>query len=67
MFGFAHLYQGALGTLVTAAIGAALGYVYIVTGSLALPMLLHVAIDVSAMVTAYFVLRPEPGEAPQPG
>ncbi|HEY5711395.1 MAG TPA: CPBP family intramembrane glutamic endopeptidase [Allosphingosinicella sp.] len=67
MFGFAHLYQGVLGTLVTAAIGAGLGYVYVVTGSLALPMLLHVAIDVSAMVTAYFVLRPEPGEAPQPG
>jgi membrane protease YdiL (CAAX protease family) len=63
MFGFAHLYQGALGTLVTGAIGAALGYVYVETGSLALPMLLHVVIDVSAMVTAFLVLRPPPGPA----
>ena len=66
LFGIAHAYQGWVGTLVTAAIGAALGYVYIATQSLALPMLLHVAIDVSAMVTAYFALRPEPGEAAQP-
>lgn len=57
IFGLAHLYQGWIGTLLTAAIGAGLGYVYIVTGSLAPVMLLHVAIDMSAMATAFFVLR----------
>jgi uncharacterized protein len=32
---------------------------YLSTGSLLLPMLLHALIDVSSMVTAYLVLKPE--------
>ena len=58
LFGLAHLYQGAAGTLVTALLGLAFGFLYVETGSLALPILLHAAVDISAMVTAWLVLRP---------
>ena len=63
IFGIAHAYQGWLGTIMTGLIGAVLGWIYLQTGSLALPMLLHVALDISAMVTAYIVLRPRNGAA----
>lgn len=63
LFGFAHFYQGRLGTLVTTGLGAALGWLYIETGSLVLPMILHAAVDISAMLTAFVVLR---AGAPKP-
>jgi membrane protease YdiL (CAAX protease family) len=58
LFGLAHLYQGAAGTLVTALLGFAFGYLFVETGSLVLPILLHAAVDISTMVTAWIVLRP---------
>jgi membrane protease YdiL (CAAX protease family) len=58
LFGLAHLYQGAAGTIVTAFLGLAFGFIYVETGSLALPIALHAAVDISAMVTAWIVLRP---------
>lgn len=58
LFGIAHLYQGAAGVLMTAFLGLAFGFIYVETGSLALPILLHAAVDLSAMVTAWLVLRP---------
>jgi membrane protease YdiL (CAAX protease family) len=58
IFGFAHLYQGVVGVMATTALGAIFAVIYLSTGSLLLPMLLHTLIDVSAMVTAYLVLRP---------
>ena len=58
LFGIAHLYQGATGVLVTGLLGLGFGYIYVETGSLALPMALHAAVDISAMVTAWIVLRP---------
>ena len=63
LFGFAHFYQGKLGTLVTALLGALFGWLYVETGSLLLPILLHAAVDLSAMVTAWIVLRPRPAGA----
>lgn len=57
LFGFAHIYQGRLGVLATTALGAGLGWIFVQTGSLLLPILLHVAVDVSAMITAWIVLR----------
>ena len=60
LFGFAHFYQGRLGTLVTTLLGGALGWLYLETGSLLLPMILHAAVDISAMLTAYIVLRASP-------
>jgi membrane protease YdiL (CAAX protease family) len=58
LFGIAHLYQGVTGILVTALLGLGFGYIYVETGSLALPIALHAAVDISAMVTAWIVLRP---------
>lgn len=60
LFGFAHFYQGRLGMLTTTLLGAAFGWIYVETGSLLLPVLLHAAVDLSAMVTAWIVLRPRP-------
>ena len=59
LFGAAHLYQGLVGVMATAALGAVFAVMYLSTGSLLLPMLLHTLIDVSSMVTAYLVLKPE--------
>jgi CAAX protease family protein len=65
LFGLAHLYQGKWGVPTTALLGALFGWVYIETGSLILPMLLHAALDISAMVTAWIVLRREPPPPPR--
>lgn len=51
-FGWAHLYQGAGGVLSTALIGVLLTALYLATGSLLVPMLVHVAIDLLAMLRA---------------
>ena len=44
-FGLAHAYQGAAGMLTTGVLGGVLAAVYLATGSLLLPVLLHAAID----------------------
>jgi len=44
-FGLAHAYQGLAGVLTTGVFGALLAGVYLSTGSLLLPVLLHAAID----------------------
>jgi len=66
LFGLAHSYQGIRGVLLTGLIGALFGWVYLETGSLLLPMLLHAALDISSMVTAWLVLRHEPEQAAEP-
>ena len=48
-FGWAHLYQGWTGMLATGIFGALLAGLYIASGSLLLPMLLHVLIDLRAL------------------
>jgi membrane protease YdiL (CAAX protease family) len=63
LFGFAHLYQGKAGVLVTAILGALFGWLYLQTGSLLLPILLHAALDLSQMTSAWLVLRREPSTA----
>lgn len=63
LFGLAHLYQGRLGVLVTAVLGALFGWIYLETGSLLLPILLHAALDLSQMTSAWLVLREEPKDA----
>ena len=50
VFGWAHLYQGWSGVLVTAILGAILGGVYIGTGSLLLPIVLHALVDLRALL-----------------
>jgi membrane protease YdiL (CAAX protease family) len=44
-FGLAHAYQGASGMLTTGVLGGVLAGVYVATGSLLLPVLLHAVID----------------------
>jgi membrane protease YdiL (CAAX protease family) len=44
-FGLAHAYQGTSGMLTTGVLGGVLAAVYLSTGSLLLPVLLHAAID----------------------
>jgi membrane protease YdiL (CAAX protease family) len=56
VFGLAHAYQGVRGVLTTGAVGAFLGGVYLVSGSLLMPALIHALMDLHAgelMYTAY--------------
>lgn len=58
LFGLAHAYQGPAGMVVTGIIGVALTGMYLATGSLLVPMIVHVLIDLrSAFV------RPAPSPA----
>ena len=50
LFGLAHWYQGRLGMLATGALGAVLTQLYLTTGSLLLPMVLHVLIDLRLLL-----------------
>lgn len=63
LFGLAHTYQGFWGVIVTGLLGALFGWIYIETGSLLLPILLHAVLDISSMTTAWLVLRQEPEPA----
>jgi uncharacterized protein len=46
LFGLGHVYQGVLGVVGTAYVGAVLAGLYVASGSLLLPIILHVLIDV---------------------
>lgn len=50
IFTFAHLYQGPKNMLLVALIGFVLTYLYLSTGSLFLPILVHVLIDLRALL-----------------
>jgi membrane protease YdiL (CAAX protease family) len=52
-FGLAHAYQGVAGVLTTGVLGGVMAALYLQTGSLLLPVLLHAAIDLR------FLLVPE--------
>lgn len=60
LFGAAHWYQGRAGMLATGVTGAVLTMVYLGTGSLLVPMILHTLIDLRAL------LLPAPATAPEP-
>ncbi len=49
-FGLVHAYQGYKGVLATTALGALLTWMYLSSGSLLRPMLLHAATDVVALI-----------------
>jgi membrane protease YdiL (CAAX protease family) len=44
-FGLVHFYQGATGMIVTAIAGILFTFLYVQSGSLLLPILLHILID----------------------
>jgi membrane protease YdiL (CAAX protease family) len=58
LFGLAHWYQGWLGVLTTGVVGAAFTQLYLSTGSLLLPMVLHVLVDLRLLL-----VRPAPAPA----
>lgn len=51
LFGLGHIYQGSNNALRIAAIGIAIGALYLVTGSLWVPIVLHILADVMQGVT----------------
>ena len=57
-FGLLHLYQGIVGVLATFVVGLLLSVVYIVTGSLLVPIVLHTLIDLRPL-TLPSALKPE--------
>jgi membrane protease YdiL (CAAX protease family) len=59
LFGVAHLYQGLRGILLTGAIGVFMSGIYLVSGSLYLPMIIHAAVDLSSGRAGYDALRAE--------
>ena len=59
IFGVHHLYQGASGAAGTAIIGILFGLLFLLTGNLLLPIVLHGAMDLRLLV----VLRP-PADTP---
>jgi uncharacterized protein len=49
VFGLAHAYQGAIGLTTSLLIGIALGALYVVTGSLIAPIIVHALVDLRAI------------------
>ena len=66
LFGVLHLYQGPAGIVRTGAIGIAMAVLYVGTGSLLWPMILHGAIDLNGGAVGRRVLRNEPRGQPVP-
>jgi membrane protease YdiL (CAAX protease family) len=55
-FGLAHAYQGVAGIVTTAVLGGVLALLYLDTGSLLVPVLLHAAIDLRFLLVPASVL-----------
>jgi membrane protease YdiL (CAAX protease family) len=57
IFGLGHGYQGPGGVAKTAGVGLLFGAIYVATGSLLWPMILHALLDVQGGTIAFSVLR----------
>jgi membrane protease YdiL (CAAX protease family) len=65
LFGVVHLYQGRWGVIATALVGSLLGWLYLATLSIVLPVVLHVLLDLRGLVwipasSAPVSMAPEP-------
>jgi membrane protease YdiL (CAAX protease family) len=60
IFGLGHAYQGVAGIVKTGVAGLLFAGVYVATGSLLAPMLLHAVTDAVSGIAAYLALRPVP-------
>ena len=58
VFSLAHAYQGPQGIVVTLVLGVALGALYVLSGSLLAPVLLHCLIDLRAIALGRAVAQP---------
>ncbi|MEV1168877.1 CPBP family intramembrane glutamic endopeptidase [Nonomuraea sp. NPDC049784] len=66
-FAFAHLYQGVQGMLRTGVIGVVLAIIYLSSGSLFVPIVLHLWLDLmSLVVVPWLVLRSSRRTTPMP-
>lgn len=59
VFGLIHAYQGVSGMLRSAAIGLVLASIFVATGSLLVPIALHIFIDVYSGALSWIALREE--------
>lgn len=59
IFGLCHIYQGTLAVLTTGAFGAAMAILYLFSGSLLLPIIVHALLDLRILL----LHRPERGRA----
>ena len=57
IFGLVHLYQGWKGVIATGAMGAFMSFIYILSGSLWLVVLIHVLIDLNGLFLRPFLAR----------
>ncbi|MGI8691688.1 MAG: CPBP family intramembrane glutamic endopeptidase [Geodermatophilaceae bacterium] len=62
VFGLAHFYQGITGIITTSVLGAVLAFLYVGTGTVLVPMLVHAAIDLRILWVPVSVL-PREGQA----
>jgi membrane protease YdiL (CAAX protease family) len=62
-FGLAHAYQGVGGIVLTGVLGGVLAALYLSTGSLLLPVLLHAVIDLRFLLVPTRVLPAVAGSA----
>jgi membrane protease YdiL (CAAX protease family) len=68
IFGLGHVYQGVRGVLLTAAVGGLELAIYLWTGSLVAPIVLHATMDLANGYIGYRARQPEPlGSTPAPG
>jgi membrane protease YdiL (CAAX protease family) len=64
LFGMAHAYQGTRGVLQTGLVGVGLVILYVLSGSLWIPMLVHAFIDLNTGLLAYTFLARRPRRPP---
>ena len=57
IFGLVHLYQGWKGVIATGAMGAFMSFIYILSGSLWLVVLIHVLLDLNGLFLRPFLAR----------
>jgi membrane protease YdiL (CAAX protease family) len=57
LFGLGHFQQGVSGMVVTLLLGYLLGFLYLYTGSLILPIMLHILFDVKILYVAWILQR----------
>ncbi|HEY1749657.1 MAG TPA: type II CAAX endopeptidase family protein [Caulobacteraceae bacterium] len=57
VFGLAHVYQGWIGVVVTAVVGAVLAALYLWTGALVVPIVLHALVDLLGLVVRPVLAR----------
>jgi membrane protease YdiL (CAAX protease family) len=63
-FGLGHWYQGKTGMVKTGVTGLIMGTVYLLTGSLLVPMVLHAVVDIGGGYAAFIVLNDTPTPEP---